>query len=61
MPVASGAAVRTAVPAIVHPVTLSAGLAPVGTDGIEAAYRAADRVLYQAKTGGRNRIIYRQA
>lgn len=35
--------------------TLSAGIAPVGPEGLEAAFNAADGALYAAKQGGRNR------
>ncbi len=37
--------------------TVSIGLAPFGTDGIEAALKAADDALYRAKAAGRNQVI----
>ncbi|MGQ3071746.1 MAG: sensor domain-containing diguanylate cyclase [Ferrovibrionaceae bacterium] len=37
--------------------TVSIGIAPFGTAGIEAALKAADEALYRAKTGGRNQVM----
>ncbi|MES2699013.1 MAG: diguanylate cyclase [Pseudomonadota bacterium] len=52
------AAVRSAVPQMAEPLTMSAGLAVVGADGVQEAYRAADRALYKAKNAGRDRLCY---
>lgn len=52
------AAVRSAVPQMGEPLTVSAGLAVVGADGVQEAYRAADRALYKAKNAGRDRLCY---
>lgn len=40
------------------PLTLSAGLARIGSDGVTPAYRAADRALYKAKNSGRDLLCY---
>jgi diguanylate cyclase (GGDEF)-like protein len=39
------------------PLTLSAGVAQAGADGVAAMLRAADAALLQAKRGGRNRVV----
>ncbi len=52
------AAVRSAVPLVGEPLTVSAGLAVIGADGVQEAYRAADRALYKAKNAGRDRLCY---
>jgi len=52
------AALRGAVPQLAYPVTVSAGLALIGRDGVGEAYRAADRALYKAKNAGRDRLCY---
>lgn len=51
-------AVRAGVTELDRPVTLSAGLARIGTDGVTAAFRAADRALYKAKNSGRDLLCY---
>lgn len=52
------AAVRAAMPQIAEPMTVSAGLAVIGENGIEDAYSAADLALYKAKNAGRDRLCY---
>lgn len=37
--------------------TVSIGISPFGTDGIEAALKAADDALYRAKAAGRNQVV----
>jgi two-component system, cell cycle response regulator len=39
-----------------HLVTISAGVAQCGDDGVEAALSRADQALYLAKERGRNRV-----
>lgn len=51
-------AVRSAVPELTSPLTLSVGLARIGSDGVTAAFRAADRALYKAKNSGRDLLCY---
>ena len=42
-----------------RPVTLSAGVAALGTEGLDAALRLVDQRLYAAKRSGRNRVVSR--
>lgn len=37
-------------------ITVSGGIAPLGRDGLDAALRRADKALYDAKSGGRDRL-----
>lgn len=49
---------RTRIPPGDHPVTLSAGLVLLqANESVDAAVKRADLLLYQAKQGGRNRIV----
>lgn len=41
-----------------HPVTASVGLAPLGKGGAAECYRNADRLLYDAKRSGRDRLCF---
>lgn len=52
------AAVRSDMPQITEPMTVSAGLAVIGESGIGDAYSAADLALYKAKNAGRDRLCY---
>jgi diguanylate cyclase (GGDEF)-like protein len=50
-----------AVADLLHPVTVSAGLAEIRESGIADAYDAADRALYHAKASGRDRLSWEAA
>jgi len=52
------AGVKSAVAVLDRPLAVSAGLARIGEEGIEAAYEAADRALYHAKASGRDRLSW---
>lgn len=47
--------------AVLPPMTVSVGLAPLGPDGLEKALAEADQALYQAKKGGRNQVVLHPA
>ena len=51
-------AIGSRLPAIGHAVTASAGMAQVEADKVDAAYRAADRMLYSAKVAGRDQLCF---
>ena len=53
-------AVDGEVPGLEHSVTASAGVAALGKAGADECYRAADRLLYNAKRGGRDRLCFRE-
>ncbi len=52
------AEVATALPGMNTRVTVSIGMARLGSDGIAAAYRQADKALYHAKEAGRDRLSF---
>jgi diguanylate cyclase (GGDEF)-like protein len=51
------ASVASQVPGLSVPVTVSAGVAPVGA-GLRQTYRAADAALYRAKAAGRDKLCF---
>ena len=55
------ATIADALPELATRVTLSAGVAAIGEDGIAAAHDAADRSLYHAKAAGRDRLSWEAA
>ena len=55
------ATIAEALPNLASRVTLSAGLAAIGEEGVAAADDAADRSLYHAKASGRDRLSWEAA